>query len=250
MLKRKVPTMIKDKCSCGEPKLVSSEFCEKCSIRVSKERALLKSVCECGRPKWRDAEKCHVCKKEKETNYHRYYWSSHDLCACGKPKGKESPKCRECFWAEKKKERDAKSRNCFVCKVELTDENWYPSNKRAGSFICKKCHASSAASREKSRRKVGASLKDEVMKAYGGKCKCCGENNIAFLSIDHIHDDGAAHRTVISPSALYKWLKKNDFPKDNFQCLCFNCNFAKSRNPGGCPHEIERQRLIQAESVV
>jgi hypothetical protein len=247
MYNRKKTLVAKDKCKCGDSKMVSSEFCSKCSNLASKDAASSRYICECGRPKWKDAEKCHICKKEKETNYHRYYWSSHDLCACGKPKGKESPRCRECHWAEKKKERDAKERFCFVCKVALTDKNWYPSNKRAGHFVCNKCHAASATVREKSRRKLGMSLKDEVMQAYGGMCKCCGESHLAFLTIDHIHNDGATHRKTISPSALYKWLKKEGFPQDDFQCLCFNCNFAKSRNPGGCPHEIERQQ--RAEKV-
>lgn len=239
---RRKTTAEKDKCICGSPKMISSDFCKKCTDRKSNESASARYICECGRKKWKDADRCHVCKKEKETNYHKYYWSSHDLCACGKPKGKESPRCRECHWEERKKERDSKPRFCFVCKTPLTDDNWYPSNKKAGHFVCKKCHAGSATDREKGRRLRGQSLKDEVMQAYGGECKCCGEKNTAFLSIDHVHDDGATHRKTISPSVFYRWLKKNGFPQDDFQCLCFNCNFAKSRNPGGCPHEIERQQ--------
>jgi hypothetical protein len=37
-------------------------------------------------------------------------------------------------------------------------------------------------------------LKEEVIEEYGGCCNCCGEPNLAFLTIDHIFNDGANHR--------------------------------------------------------
>ena len=30
--------------------------------------------------------------------------------------------------------------NCRVCQVVLTNENWFPSLKKRGSIICKKCN--------------------------------------------------------------------------------------------------------------
>ena len=85
------------------------------------------------------------------------------------------------------------------------------------------------------------SLKKEVFNYYGDMCKCCGETEIAFLSIDHINEDGANHRKLLTGSSrtgggtpTYRWIKKNNFP-DGFQVLCFNCNWAKSH--GGCPHQ-------------
>lgn len=85
-------------------------------------------------------------------------------------------------------------------------------------------------------------IKKSIMKEYGGKCVCCGENNIKFLSIDHIRNDGNKHRKQIgsygrSGTGMYLWLKKHGFPKDNFQLLCFNCNLGKAHNGGICPHQ-------------
>ncbi|HUW17672.1 MAG TPA: hypothetical protein VMW16_00035 [Sedimentisphaerales bacterium] len=81
------------------------------------------------------------------------------------------------------------------------------------------------------------SLKTEVFSAYGGKCVCCGENNLMFLSIDHINGQGTRHRRQIGGSSnlLYRWLRKNNYPK-GFQVLCFNCNRGKYFNNGICPH--------------
>lgn len=72
-------------------------------------------------------------------------------------------------------------------------------------------------------------------------CKCCGENNLQFLTIDHIRGGGNKHRKEIfgtypsGGSAMYWWLKKNNMPA-GFQVLCFNCNCAKGFH-GYCPHQ-------------
>lgn len=79
------------------------------------------------------------------------------------------------------------------------------------------------------------SLRTQILIEYGGACKCCGETVPDFLCVDHIFDDGAAHRREVGhSSSFYKWLKKNKFPKDRFQLLCWNCNYAK-RVHGYCP---------------
>lgn len=80
-------------------------------------------------------------------------------------------------------------------------------------------------------------LRLAVLSAYGGRCQCCGETTEEFLTIDHVYNDGAAHRKNIGGggSSTYIWLKRNGFPKDRFQLLCMNCNWGKARY-GQCPH--------------
>jgi hypothetical protein len=83
-------------------------------------------------------------------------------------------------------------------------------------------------------------LRLEVMTAYGGKCVCCGESGIDFLSIDHINNDGAKHRRSVGCSGggtFYRWLQKQGYPKEDFQILCYNCNLAKAHCGGVCPHQ-------------
>lgn len=81
-----------------------------------------------------------------------------------------------------------------------------------------------------------------VLRHYGGfppKCACCGENEIKFLSIDHINGGGTAHRKTFTKTGkggnISVWLLKNSLP-EGFQVLCHNCNMAKGFY-GSCPHK-------------
>ncbi len=81
-------------------------------------------------------------------------------------------------------------------------------------------------------------IRDQVYAAYGGYiCACCGETERAFLSVDHINNDGAEHRRKLKYSCqFYGWLVRNKFPK-GFQILCMNCQWGK-RNGRTCPHQL------------
>ncbi len=84
-------------------------------------------------------------------------------------------------------------------------------------------------------------LKLAAYAAYGGfRCACCGETEEAFLSLDHIANDGAEHRREVSHQKIYKWMARNGYPA-GFQVLCMNCNFGKARNGGICPHQQSRR---------
>lgn len=82
--------------------------------------------------------------------------------------------------------------------------------------------------------------REKVFNFYGNKCACCGETERVFLTIDHKNNDGyTARKEKLHPrdsAGFYRWLVKHDFPAE-FQILCMNCNFGKSRNNGICPHE-------------
>jgi hypothetical protein len=86
-----------------------------------------------------------------------------------------------------------------------------------------------------------AACKDQVFDAYGGYiCKCCGEDEPMFFSIDHIDNNGATERKsglyLGSGTAFYQWLRKNKFPS-GYQVLCMNCQVGKHKNGGVCPHQ-------------
>ncbi len=83
-------------------------------------------------------------------------------------------------------------------------------------------------------KKLRSNKKEQVYSHYGKTCVCCGETETAFLTIDHINNDGAAHRREINAASIYDHIIKESYP-DTFQVLCVNCNWAKSR--GGCPHQ-------------
>lgn len=85
--------------------------------------------------------------------------------------------------------------------------------------------------RNKSRRERAA-----VVKHYGGRCVCCGEQRPEFLALDHKDGNGEQHRLAIRRrgGAMVRWIIKNDFPP-LFQVLCHNCNQAMGLY-GVCPH--------------
>lgn len=81
-------------------------------------------------------------------------------------------------------------------------------------------------------------IRAEVILAFGGRCNCCGERQPMFLELDHIGNDGAAHRRRLGRGShgVYKSVKAQGFPRDRFQLLCANCNQGRQRNGGVCPH--------------
>lgn len=80
--------------------------------------------------------------------------------------------------------------------------------------------------------------RQDCFDAYGGRCACCGEANLFLLTIDHTHGDGAEARRAGErrSNKLYRHLRKLDYPRDRYRCLCFNCNCSRG-HLGYCPHE-------------
>ncbi len=88
----------------------------------------------------------------------------------------------------------------------------------------------------------------EALKAYGGAepscmCECgCKENRAVYLDLDHIDNNGAAHRRAIREGTrtvgvnFYRAMKKLGWPKDPpLRVLCVKCNVGRHRNGGQCP---------------
>lgn len=127
---------------------------------------------------------------------------------------------------------------CTTCNMVLpADLDNFPSSSSTRNGLdgrCRRCQRI----RDNMRT---ARLKHEVMTSLCAgddpRCACCGEENIAFLTVDHVNGDGADHRRSLSDGgqSLYRWLKKSGFPTDGFQVLCWNCNRAKYVL-GQCPH--------------
>ena len=115
--------------------------------------------------------------------------------------------------------------SCGLCGIEVG----------AKRLLCRDCHQSRKHRIEKAK----------AIEAYGRKCSCCGESNIAFLTLDHVHNDGAAHRRELKEKhgydprgiRFYAILRSKGYPQDGrLQVLCWNCNCAKQFY-GGCPHK-------------
>lgn len=131
--------------------------------------------------------------------------------------------------------------NRTMCRKHLDREN----ARRAGYSADGRCRCGNPSSTHTCAdcsarfKALNRALKLSVLTHYSSgkpECACCGESIVDFLSIDHINNDGAAHRKEIGQSKLYGWLKKNKYPA-GYQVLCMNCNFGKGINGGVCPHK-------------
>src|SRR5579885_1694293 len=83
--------------------------------------------------------------------------------------------------------------------------------------------------RRKNDKRAAIDLKKICIEHYGGKCKCCNEKIIQFLTIDHKNGKGNKHRVNlfgynVGGVKMYRWLIKNNFPSD-YEVLCMNCNW-------------------------
>lgn len=82
-------------------------------------------------------------------------------------------------------------------------------------------------------REYNALLKGRVLNHYGRACHTCGETDPDKLCIDHLNENGRAHREALGmrrvgfSSQFYSWLIRSNFPP-GYQTLCLGCNKVKS----------------------
>lgn len=77
-----------------------------------------------------------------------------------------------------------------------------------------------------------------MLAAYGKVCTCCGESGLAFLTLEHVNQDGAAHRRAVGENGQAQLvdLKRQGWPQGAYTLRCYNCNIAAYHNGGTCPH--------------
>ena len=88
-------------------------------------------------------------------------------------------------------------------------------------------------------------VKEKVLLHYGGKCICCGETNLNFLTLSHPNNDAVKHKNSISNMGrqiggygFYNYLLTHNFPIDFLVVIeCYNCNCGARANDGICPHK-------------
>lgn len=160
--------------------------------------------------------------------------------------------CKDCYrerlghkkrLAREVKKQGVIMRRCTTCNKYKYRSEFYtnPASHDGIHIHCKSCSIDFT-KRPKARasaKKRNQKERYDCMVAYSGispKCACCKESTYEFLSIDHVDNDGAAHRKKLK-SSIYRWLRQNNYP-DGFQILCMNCNWAKGKY-GKCPHQYE-----------
>ena len=128
-------------------------------------------------------------------------------------------------------------------------------HQRFGANACRGCGASPqaglkfcvacAAQNRAVHRRSALKLRAEFMGAYGGVCACCSEANPYFLTCDHVNSDGRWHQQRkqqgwVDTNTALRDARRRGWPAD-YQILCYNCNLARAKYQGICPH-----RFVQA----
>lgn len=140
------------------------------------------------------------------------------------------------------------SKKCERCKLILPFDRFSALKSVPGKhhYICKTCSTARAKEWYKNNRARGKAsrlawaraLRAKAVAALGGYlCVCCRETRVSMLDIDHIHNDGHAHRN--SKSGALSVYHDIIASPENFQILCCNCNQSKRRNGGFCEHYTE-----------
>jgi hypothetical protein len=198
-----------------------------------------------------------LCGKETTVQTGNLLRGGTKSCGCGLHKEKRPPQqCSKChtlkplkkFQLIKRRNRapyyEAKCRDCINEETRKRYENDpTPINTRNRKY--RQSHREELNLQVKNiHRTIRWALKLEVIAFYGGQCACCGESNIYFLQIDHLHGGGRKHRSRIKTTAgihFYVWLRNEGFPP-GYRVLCANCNSAFGAY-GFCPHEGRGKQL-------
>jgi len=96
-------------------------------------------------------------------------------------------------------------------------------------------------------------LRTGIIEGYGGKCELCGEDNPHFLTLDHINRGGSKEvKKLGGLHNLYRKLRDNNYPRDNYRLLCYNCNCALGFNritEENLIRDISEKKIIQEASI-
>ena len=168
--------------------------------------------------------------------------------------------CRVCsetkeiveFRLVKNRNRVYRSNRCLSCEKEwMRNYAASPAIRQRQNDAMRKFRRENPEAARAHGRKWAKYTRDKNMRtvyeAYGNKCQCCGEDNPLFLSVDHVNNDGYLERKAHTQGNLYSRIIRAGFP-DTYQLLCFNCNMAKRRNNGVCPHQEGSTVIAQASS--
>lgn len=101
---------------------------------------------------------------------------------------------------------------------------------------------------QESKRQYVRELRLTVLQRLGNRCYCCGESDICFLTIDHIHGNGTQHRKEHARST-YSFLMsilQDSTPHQSYRAACYNCNSAREYIVQKiCPHRLsEDERRV------
>ena len=106
-------------------------------------------------------------------------------------------------------------KKCWCCQMERDTSELQPD-------VCSACA-----------RMNRFKMKVECFKLFGSSCQGCGETDVVKLCLDHLASNGNRMRKVHGAGTeIYRKILDGRLDKNEFACLCFNCNHQRTRNAG------------------
>jgi len=174
------------------------------------------------------------------------------------PQGRNglSPVCIEChrqrsrdyYQGNKERMLDGFKQYAQANRKALTDygRSYYARNS---SKICEQTRKRMSeperkANAKRQRKTSQQALRAKILNHLGGRCYCCGLDDLRFLTIDHINNDGRIDRKLPSGKSKNGYMilldiQREGIPKDRYRAACYNCNCARNWTEGKiCPHQL------------
>lgn len=110
-------------------------------------------------------------------------------------------------------------KTCRECGAPESDfpKGFFRRQDGAVRLICPPCSAK--ALRSHNRRK-----RSDCYTLLGGSCSLCREGEFEFLTVDHVHGDGAKERLSLTPDQIKARILKDPSIRSRYRVLCRNCN--------------------------
>lgn len=205
---------------CGALPPAGTKTCEDCRGKQAERTARLRESgrCYCGRRSATGYRRCEECRARDKTDQAKRRVSNRaaGLCGCGEPRAVGKLICVRCSTHNRQREQRHLASGLCRCGRD---------HPQAGKRTCTLCVETKAA--------ILKRLRDVVFTGYGGRCVCCGDSDVNVLQLDHVNNDGGAHRKEIG-TRVYRWCVENSFPP-RLQLLCGSCHLAKTRT-GDCSY--------------
>jgi hypothetical protein len=188
------------------------------------------------------------CAKYKELSIERYYKNPNYCFNCGsvikinigeKPSSTKKKKfcnssCAATYNNAKKRKKNITQEEKIRRKERAREysKEYRTKNKEKTLVRAKKYRDENKEKNHIYRKEHDLEIRIKFIEMYGGKCECCGETQVDFLTLDHI-DYSSKGKWETGRKGYVKALDK--YRPDLYQVLCYNCNCA--RRHGICPHK-------------
>lgn len=145
------------------------------------------------------------------------------------------PLCRDC-WNAPRKPQSSYCKDCYNQRLRARYANdiEYRATSNARIYAWKSANLKE--------------LRAAVNEMYGDECRCCGETQPLFLTVDHVNNDGGERRRKSNREhasiTLLRDMLRHGVVQDDYQLLCWNCQLGKHLNGGICPHQVQPNTSI------